>query len=719
MKAKLLFMLIVSIIGLRTMRADEGMWVPLLLHKYTIDDMQKKGFKLTAEDIYSINKASLKDAVMIFGGGCTAELISEQGLIITNHHCGYGAIQHHSSLEHDYLTNGFYAPKMGDELENQNLTVTFLVRMEDVTDKVMAVIDPKMTENQRNSAINKLIADLSMAASEEGKYNVAIKPFFNGNQYFMFIQKVYRDVRLVLAPPSAIGKFGGDTDNWMWPRHTGDFSVFRIYADNNNEPSEFNVENKPYKPIKSFEVSTKGIKEGDFTMVFGYPGRTQQYLTSFAVRMISEIQNPVRIDLRQNRIDIMSKYMNESDLIRIQYAAKYARVSNAWKKWIGENRGLKRLNAIEKKEELEKEFEKWANSKQVKKKYDYVGILNEYKQLYTELSPINLTLDYIFEAAFAVEIINLSRSFTALLDATGENALLGAKKRLNAAADAFFKDYNADIDKETFAAVFAPYALNAPTEYRPDVLNVLNTEFGGDAMQWAKYVFDKTIFSKKDELIKFVEEFDGSEQKIQMLVSDPAFEIMESVVNIYNDKIRIKQMALEAKEDSLDRIWMQALMNFQTDRNFYPDANSTLRVSYGKIESAYPYNGVKYLFQTTLEGYMEKDNPEIYDYRVPEKLKELYLAKDYGKWGENGQMPVAFIATNHTTGGNSGSPVLNANGQLIGVNFDRSWESTMSDIMFDPGQCRNISLDIRFALFIMEKYFGAERLINEINFAKE
>jgi len=719
MKSKLLFILIVSIIGIRSTRADEGMWVPLLLHKYTIDDMQKKGFKLTAEDIYSINKASLKDAVMIFGGGCTAELISEQGLIITNHHCGYGAIQRHSSLEHDYLTNGFYAPTMADELENTNLTVTFLVRMEDVTEKVMAVINANMTENQRNNAINKVISELSVPASEEGKYNVSIKPFFNGNQYFMFVQKIYRDVRLVLAPPSAIGKFGGDTDNWMWPRHTGDFSVFRIYADNSNEPAEFNVNNKPYKPIKSFEVSTKGVKEGDFTMVFGYPGRTQQYLTSFAVKMISEIQNPVRIELRQSRIDIMSKYMNESDLIRIQYSAKYARVSNAWKKWIGENRGLNRLDAIEKKEQLEAEFIKWANLKQVKKKYDYSGILNEYKLLYQELSPINLTLDYIFEAALAVEIISFSRSFTALLDAQNQNALDGAKNRLSAATDAFFKDYNSDIDQETFAAVLAPYALKAPTEYLPEALNVLNAEFAGNAELWAKDVFAKTIFNKKETLLKFIQNFDNSQQERNVLLTDPTYKIMESVVDIYNVKIRPKQMALEAKEDSLDRIWMQALMNFQTERNFYPDANSTLRVSYGKIEGSYPYNGVKYLFQTTLDGYMEKDNPEIYDYRVPEKLKELYLAKDYGKWSENGQMPVAFIATNHTTGGNSGSPVLNANGQLIGVNFDRSWESTMSDIMFDPEQCRNISLDIRFALFIMEKYFGADRLINEINFAKE
>ncbi len=718
MKTKLIsIVLIFNLFLVQFAKADEGMWIPMLLGKYTIADMQKKGFKLTAEDIYSVNKASLKDAVMIFGGGCTAELISDQGLIITNHHCGYGAIQKHSSLEHDYLTNGFYAKTINDELINQNLSVTFLVRMEDVTEKILSVITPNMNETERDIAVNKVIAGLIPPASEEGKYKVTVKPFFNGNQYFMFVQKQYTDVRLVLAPPSAIGKFGGDTDNWMWPRHTGDFSVFRIYADENNEPAKYSESNKPYKPIKSFEVSIKGVKEGDFTMVFGYPGRTQEYITSYAVKMVSEVENPVQIDLRQSRIDIMSKYMNESPLIRIQYSAKYARVSNAWKKWIGENRGLKRLNAIEKKEALEAEFQAWAENKKNKKKHDYTTILSEYKGLYKELTPVNLAMDYIYEAGLAVEIIRYARGFARFVDTEDEDDLLLLKKVYKNSIEGFFKDYNADIDKEIFALVMEPYSKNSPEQYRPDFFNILENEYEGNIANWTDAIFSNTIFNKKDSLLSFVENY-SLENKSDIL-NDPIYAIMESILNSYTEKIDLKSGYLHTKKDSLDRIWMQALMDFEPKKNFYPDANSTLRVSYGKVSSSYPRNGIKYLYQTTLDGIMEKDNPDVYDYRVPEKLKELYKAKDYGKWGADGRMPVAFIATNHTTGGNSGSPVLNAYGQLIGVNFDRSWESTMSDIMFDPEQCRNISLDIRFALFIMEKYFGADRLINEINFAKE
>jgi len=715
MKTKFIFILLgLHLLAISWLRADEGMWIPLLLNKYTIEDMQKKGFQLSAEDIYSVNHASLKDAVMIFGGGCTAELISDDGLLITNHHCGYGAIQRHSSLEHDYLTNGFAALNRSDELANPNLSVTFLERMEDVTEFVTKELNDKMTQKERQEIIDGKIKELMAKNREDGKYKVAVKPFFFGNQYFMFVQKVYKDVRFVLAPPSAIGKFGGDTDNWMWPRHTGDFSMFRIYADKNNEPAEYNENNVPFKPKKSFEVYTKGFKEGDFTFVFGYPGRTQEYITSYAVKMVSELENPAQIALRQKRIDIMSKYMDQSDLVRIQYSAKYAHVSNYWKKWIGENRGLVRLNAIAKKEALEKDFQKWAEANT--KNSEYKQLLPDYKKLYEKLSPTNLAIDYIYEAGLAVEIVRFSRSFQSLLTVKDEQDLKDTKTHLLKSTEGFFKDYNQQIDKEVFEAVMPYYAKNVPSQYRPEIFTKVDAKYKGDYEKWANEVYKKSIFANKDKLVSFLNAY--TIKKAKKLQNDPAFKIFNSIAATYEYNIMPKYYSEKAKLDSMNRLWMKALMEFQPNKNFYPDANFTLRVAYGKIKGSYPRDGIKYVPQTYLSGVMEKDNPKIYDYRVPQKLKDLYSKKDFGPWGENGKMPVCFLATNHTTGGNSGSPVLNAKGQLIGVNFDRSWESTMSDIMFDPEQCRNITLDIRYALFIIDKYFGAKNLINEINFAK-
>ena len=715
MKTKFIFILLsLHLITISWLRADEGMWIPLLLNKYTIEDMQKKGFKLSAEDIYSVNHASLKDAVMIFGGGCTAELISDDGLLITNHHCGYSAIQSHSSLEHDYLTNGFAALNRSDELTNPNLTVTFLERMEDVTDFVTQDLNDKMTQKERQNIIDSKIKELIANNMEEGKYKVSVKPFFFGNQYFMFVQKVYKDVRFVLAPPSAIGKFGGDTDNWMWPRHTGDFSMFRIYADKNNEPAEYNINNVPFKPKKSFEVYTKGFKEGDFTFVFGYPGRTQEYITSYAVKMVSEVENPAQIALRQKRIDIMSKYMNQSDLVRIQYSAKYARVSNYWKKWIGENRGLVRLNAIAKKEAIEKDFQKWAETNTNHPEYKL--LLPDYKKLYQKLTPANLAMDYMYEAGLAIEIVRYSRSFQSLLTVKDEQELKETKAHLLKSVDGFFKDYNQQIDKEVFEAVMPYFAKNVPAEYRPEIFNKVEAKYKGDYKKWANEVYKKSVFANKDKLVSFLNAY--TIKKAKKLQTDPAFAIFNSIAATYEYKIMPKYYSEKAKLDSMNRLWMKALMEFQPNKNFYPDANFTLRVAYGKVQGSYPRDGIKYVPQTYLSGVMEKDNPKIYDYRVPQKLKDLYAKKDFGPWGENGKMPVCFLATNHTTGGNSGSPVLNAEGQLIGVNFDRSWESTMSDIMFDPDQCRNITLDIRYALFVIDKYFGAQNLINEINFAK-
>ncbi len=701
------------------LRADEGMWIPLLLNKYNIKDMQAKGFKLTAEDIYSINKASLKDAVMIFGGGCTAELISDQGLLITNHHCGFRSIQKHSSMEHDYLTNGFWAMNKSEELPNKGLTVTFLERMEDVTDKVLANVNDNMSEEDRQKEVARQIQMIEIKAAENGKFVTVVKPFFYGNQYFLFVQKVYKDVRLVGAPPSAIGKFGGDTDNWMWPRHTGDFSIFRIYTAPDGSPAEYAAENIPLKPKKHFTISLKGIKKGDFTMVFGYPGRTQEYLPSYAVELITQVENPHRIKIRQAKIDIMNRYMEADPSVRIKYAAKQAGVSNAWKKWIGENRGLKRLDAINKKRAFEEKITTWMIEDPARAQ-KYGDLLPEYKKTYKELAPYQLAAAYFYETFYSLDLARLAASFSRLEQMQNESKskeeIDAYKKRLQASIKRTYKDYYQPLDKEIFAKMMSMYVKNMDYNFMPQILQDANKKFKGDFSKYTDYVYAKSMFTNQDKLSVFLNSF--NEKSLKKLNKDPLYKLYKDFINMYVEVLQPKISSLNMKMNRMNRLWMQAIMQFEKDKVLYPDANFTLRVAYGKVDDYFPRDGVEYLPFTTLKGIIEKDNPDIYDYRVPEKLKELYKNKDYGQYGENGKMHVCFTASNHTTGGNSGSPVLNAEGQLIGVNFDRNWEGTMSDIMYDPDMCRNISLDIRYALFLIDKYAGAGYLIDEMTIVK-
>ncbi|MFN8257829.1 MAG: S46 family peptidase [Bacteroidales bacterium] len=711
---KLLALFALLIIFIPVFKADEGIWIPVLLEKYNIKDMQDKGFRLTADDIYSINKASMKDAVLMFGGGCTGELISDQGLLITNHHCGYGSIQKHSSLEHDYLTNGFWAMSASEELPNPGLTVTLLDRMEDVTKLVLVNISENMNEEQRQAEIQKQIKKIELSASENGKFRASVRPFFYGNEYYLFVSKVFRDVRFVGAPPSGIGKFGGDTDNWMWPRHTGDFSLFRIYVNKNNEPADYSPDNVPYKPKMHFSISLKGVKKNDFTMVFGYPGRTQEYLTSYAVELITNIQNPLRINIRQNKIDIMAKYMNESAAVRIQYSAKYAGISNGWKKWMGENRGLKRMDAINKKQEFEKSISEWINSSEALKS-QYSALLPAYSELYSKLSPYQKAYDCYNESIFSMEIIRLVNAFkklTEFTDSTKTEEINDYVVRLTNSVNSHFKDYYQPLDEEMFSKMLELYFTNMEQKFIPGDLKQANTKFKGNYTGYVKNLYAKTIFTSQEKLLGFLKNYKISMNK--KLEKDVLFQLNRNFDKIFQDSIAPTVFWANSSLVLLDRLWMKAIMEFKSGKILYPDANSTLRVAYGKVDEYYPVDGVKYLFYTTLKGIMEKENPEIYDYTVPEKLKQLYKDKDYGDYAENGEMHVAFIASNHTTGGNSGSPVLNADGQLIGVNFDRNWEGTMSDIMYDPDMCRNISLDIRYALFIIDKLAGAKHLINEM-----
>jgi len=713
------FVFFVSLVH-STARADEGLWIPLLLEQLNESDMQSMGLKLTAEDIYSINKSSIKDAIVLFGGGCTAELISDQGLILTNHHCGYSSIQSHSSVQNDYLTNGYWAMTRQDELTNPGLSVTFLVRMEDVTQLVLDKVTTDMTDTKRKTIITENIERIEKTAVKGTNYKAKIKPFFYGNEYYMFITEVFKDIRLVGAPPSDIGKFGGDTDNWMWPRHTGDFSMFRIYCDKDNNPAEYSKDNVPYKPKQSLTISLKGVKEGDFTMVYGYPGTTEEYLTSHAVQMISEVENPAKIELRAKRLDILNECIKKSDLVRIQYSAKYAGIANYWKKWIGETRGLKKLNAIEKKQQSEKDFTMWVNEDKSRiAKYNH--LLEDFQKVYAEEIPLNLAFDYFYEAGVAIEIVKYAYTFTNLVNksndaSTTADDLAKIVDNLNKGAKGYFKNYNAEIDKKIFVAMLSTYYQKLDKSMHPDIFLLVEKKYKGNFQKYADYVYAGTAFASEASINLLLKDYKPSSAK--KILKDPAFILAQSIYKNYIDHIMPRQLVLDEVLDSLNRIYIKALREMYSDKKFYPDANSTMRLAYGKVASYKPNDGVEYNYYTTLDGMIEKEDPKIDDYKVPAKLKQLYESKDYGAYAEDGKMHIAFIASNHTSGGNSGSPVLNGKGELIGVNFDRVWEGTMSDIMFDPTQCRNITLDIRFVLFIVDKYAGASHLIKELKIAE-
>ena len=698
-------------------RADGGMWIPMLLEQLNQKEMQTMGMRITAEDIYSINHSSLKDAILLFGGGCTAEIVSDQGLILTNHHCGYSNIQAHSTLQNDYLTNGFWAMKQSEELSNPGLTVTLLIRMEDVTAKVLEGVTNNMTEAKRAEIIKRNSKKIEAEAEKGTHYKASTKPFYYGNQFYMFVTETFKDVRLVGAPPSNIGKFGGDTDNWMWPRHTGDFSIFRIYVDKDNNPAEYSADNVPYKPKKHLSISLKGEEKGDFTFVFGYPGRTQQFLTSHAVDLLSNYENPARIKMRDKRLEIIRAEMETSREVRIQYSAKYASIANFWKKMIGENKGIKRLDAVNKKKELEQAFNKWLAMNNEKQK-QYGGLLPDFENTYKALKPYAMAYDYFTEAGIAPEIIKYAYAYKKLVDQSKDKNLKPEEfdKTLEAykkGVDGSFKNYNLKIDKKIFTELMRIYYKDCDKAFHPEAFAVITNKYKGDLDKYANDVFEQSFLSTPDKVNKFLNDYKAS--KYSKIEKDPAYILAISLYDNYYNKVQNSIITLNDHLDSLYRIYSKALMEMQPDKRFFPDANSTLRIAYGKVNDYLPHDGVKYEYNTTIKGIMEKEDSTIYDYVVEPKLKDLYNKKDYGRYAtKTGDMQVAFIATNHTTGGNSGSPVLNADGQLIGINFDRNWEGTMSDVIYDPDQCRNISLDIRYCLFIIDKFAGAKRLVDEM-----
>ena len=653
--------------------ADKGMWLPSLIAS-RVKDMKSKGFKLSAEDIYSINKASLKDAVVLFDGGCTGEIVSEKGLLFTNHHCGYDAIQALSTVEHDYLTNGFWAKSHAEELPCAGLKVHILVRMEEVTERL---------------AKGESREDIIAKAEAEGVgYMAEVESMYYGNEAYLFIYREFSDVRLVGTPPTTIGKFGADNDNWIWPRHTGDFSVFRIYANQNNEPAAYSPDNRPYNPARHFEISTKGIKEGDFTMIYGFPGNTQEYITSDAVKYIAEVSDPTKIALRDQRLAIIGAAQETSAEIRIQYAAKQANIANAWKKWQGEVLGINRLGTYAKKVAYEERFRRENPAK------SYV------------LDSLAAAYERNIEGYYNYELYNETVRGIELQQVVAiaqSSKLSNAEKE--AAADLFYKDFVPAVDRALAVAMLTEY--EAKGSYISEELKSLFARHGG-AQHYAEWLYDNTKLSTREGFTK------------ENIASDPMTEFVAATQPIQQ---RIKPFAYRNLSNIPDieqwfRPYVKALMEWDKKRAFFPDANLTLRVAYGKV-AGYEYaDGEYHLPQTTLEGIMEKDNPEIYDYNIPQALRNVFATKDYGRWGTtiNGRytVPVCFIATNHTTGGNSGSPVLNGRGELIGINFDRTWLSTMSDIEFDETLCRNIICDIRYVLFVIDKVGGAGWLIDEI-----
>ncbi|MEO8588526.1 MAG: S46 family peptidase [Flavobacteriales bacterium] len=696
-----------------SLHAHEGMWLPTLL-KSIEGDLMTAGMRITAEDVYSVNHGSIKDAIVLFGGGCTAEVISAQGLILTNHHCGFSAIQEHSSLEHDYLKDGFWAANKGSELRNEGLTATFVIRMEDVTDRILPQLASGLSEVERRERVAKLAEPIIQTATDGTHYKAVVRPFNFGNSYYLIVTETFRDVRLVGAPPSAIGKFGGDTDNWMWPRHNADFSIFRIYAAQDNKPADPSDANVPFVPRHVLPISMDGVQEGDFAMIFGFPGSTQRYLSSYAVEYTMNTADPVRIAMRHASLEVIDGAMRASDRTRIQYADKQSGISNAYKKWIGELRGLKELGTLERKRDYEVAYLAKANETG---RPEYSFVIPQLQLLYKDYVPYATARDLFVEMAYyGPEVLRFTDGFSALVEEyaklTTDGKLTDALAERLAAADGYFKDYDVDVDKRVFKALLPIYRKHVPAELAPDILHEIDTKFKGDGDAWVDDLYARSVFVSAEKLKKAFAK--PSAKSMKKLAADPAFRASRSFFKSFLEQVRPQHAQLSDRIEATMRTYVKGMTELYPEQTYWPDANSTMRLSYGKVEGSEPRDAVECTAFSTLDGVMEKYVPGDAEFDVPQRLIDLYKAKDFGPYGVNGVQPVCFTSSLHTTGGNSGSPVLNGRGELIGLNFDRTWESTMSDIQFDPAKCRNIAVDIRYVLFVVDKYAGAKNLVDEL-----
>jgi hypothetical protein len=704
--------LLIVLISFFSVKADEGMWLPFLLNEHNYEDMKKMGLNLTPEQLYDINQSSLKDAIVSFGGFCTGEIISKEGLVLTNHHCGFGAIQSHSTVEHDYLTNGFWAMDKQQELPVEGLFVRFLVKIEDVTDSVLLDIDYKTPEEDRKKLIKERIKHITKQTQEGNDYTASIKPFFKGNRYYMYVFETYTDIRLVGAPPSSIGKYGGDTDNWKWPRHTGDFSLFRVYGSKDGKPADYSNENIPITPKHHLPISLKGIEEGDFSMVFGYPGSTQRYKTSFGIEQDLNIINPNRIKIRDKRLKILKKQMNASDKVRIQYASKYAGIANYYKYFIGQNEGLRKLNTIDKKREGEAKFIEWANQNE-SRKAKYANVLANIGDMYKNREDLIQVLYYFIEAGYAPDLINFIGQVYPLIKRVGrhhnEEELVEIKTELLQVAEKHFKDYDLNTDKEVFSELYGMFYKDVASEEHPSVFSTIIEYYKGDFNRYANTIYKTSVFAKKKKFIDFVESIEDFQVE-----KDAAISLYNSVESKFITT-KTAYFDINAALTANKRLYMEGLMEMNSDKKFYPDANSTMRTTYGKVEAYEPGDGLAYNHFTTMKGLIEKMDNNDPEFNVPVKLVELYEAKDYGKYGiEGDKLVVCFITNNDITGGNSGSPVINGNGELIGCAFDGNWEAMTGDLVFDPNYKRCINADIRYILFIIDKFAGAGHLVEEM-----
>jgi len=696
------------------LRAGEGMWLPQLLKLLNEKEMKSMGMKISAEDIYSINKGSLKDAIVHFGGFCTSELISSKGLLLTNHHCGYDNIQSHSSVDRNLIKNGFWAKNHQEELTNPGLTATFIDRIDDVTTKTLAGVTDGMPAKERQSVIDKNIAAIKKSYDLKSYQEVILRPFFDGNQYFAFVTTIYYDVRLVGAPPESIGKFGSDTDNWVWPRHTGDFSLFRIYAGKDNLPAEYSKDNIPYTPKHFLPISLDGVEEGDFTMVFGFPGRTNQYLPSSAIEQIITTLNPAKIAIRETSLKIMDKYMRKDEATKIKYASKYASIANYWKKWIGESQGLKSTNALDKKLKYEAEFKS-----KLAATSPYRNLLSDLNGQYEAIKPYALARDYYSEVTQRnVELTSYMSVLKRLVNAYEKNGEAGYSDMLKRVTDYsidFYKDFDANIDQEKLGALLNMYVDNLEPRFVPEIMRRENIGMKADE-SYAELIAEQymmTSFSTAEKAEKILTL--PAEKAVAAIKSDLFFSLMSLWNDFYATEIGTPFSTIKAELDlNLER-YTKAQMEVFKDHRFYPDANGTMRVTYGQVNGYQPRDAVSYEHTTYLDGVIEKYIPNDYEFDVAPRILDLHAARDYGVYADkNGKLPVCFLGSNHTTGGNSGSPAIDAYGNLIGLNFDRVWEGTMSDINYDASICRNIMVDARYILWVIDKFAQAPHLVAEM-----
>ncbi|HEY8955403.1 S46 family peptidase, partial [Chitinophaga sp.] len=712
---KPVLLMVLLLVLARHTYATEGMWLPQLLSGLNEKEMKGMGMKITAADIYSINKGSLKDAIVSFGGFCTAEVISEQGLLLTNHHCGYDAIQKHSSLQNNFLENGFWAKSAVEELPNPGLFATFIVRIDDVTRAALQDVTPGMSERERQSAIDRRLNEIRQNARRESWQETMVKPFYEGNQYFLFVTETYRDVRLVGAPPSSIGKFGSDTDNWVWPRHTGDFSMFRIYAGKDGRPAPYSKDNVPLKPKYALTISLKGVKQNDFTMVMGFPGRTTEYLPSEGVKQTVDVLDAAKVEMRDAALKIMDGYMRKDPQIKIQYAAKFAGTANYWKKWMGEMQGVKQTNGVGKKLQYEDTYRQQLETNPAWKQ-QYGGVLDSLNAYYQQIQPYAQARDYYSELVRNVELFTVGDRLISFLNDVherGEAQYETMRQQFLASMQGFYQNYNAGVDHDVAVSLIALYAKGVPAQFAGAEFTQIWQENNKNSRALSDKLYAVSGLTSMDKLTAFVQQ--PYNTVVAQMWKDPATRLVMAMRKGYVDNISRPLADLQSNINNLQRTYMQAQIDVMGSKKvFYPDANSTLRVTYGKVDGYNPRDAIHYDFYTYLDGVMEKYVPGDYEFDVPARLIELYKKKDYGRYGVNGRMPVCFIASNHTTGGNSGSPALDAYGRLIGLNFDRTWEGTMSDINFDPAICRNIMVDIRYVLFIVDKYAGCTRLIDEM-----